>query len=85
MATKLVNIVKGCTLTIVRDGQMVKEAIKAGIQRLEQDVAEHWYTQAHSADVPEGVTQSDEEAEAAAKAKAEAEAAKAAAKATPKS
>lgn len=80
MATKLVNVVKSFTLTIVRDGQLVLEKVEAGIQRLEQDIAEHWYTQAHSADVPEGVTQTDEEAEAAAKAKAEAAAAKAAAK-----
>ncbi|MET3654084.1 STY1053 family phage-associated protein [Dyella japonica] len=80
MASKLVNVVKAFTLTIVRDGQLVKEKIEAGIQRLEEEIAEHWYTQAHSADVPEGVTQTDEEAEAAAKAKADAAAAKAAAK-----
>lgn len=77
MATKLVNIVKDFTLTLVREGQLVEEKIKAGVQRLEQDIAEHWYTEAHSADVPEGVTQTDEEAEAAAKAKADAAAAKA--------
>jgi len=77
MASKLVNVVKSFTLTIVRDGQLVKEKIEAGIQRLEEEIAEHWYTQAHSADVPEGVTQTDEEAEAAAAAKAAAAAAKA--------
>lgn len=77
MATKLVNIVKDFTLTLVREGQLVEEKVKAGIQRLEQDIAEHWYTEAHSADVPEGVTQTDEEAEDAAKAKADAAAAKA--------
>jgi hypothetical protein len=77
MASKLVNVVKSFTLTIVRDGQLVKEKIEAGIQRLEEEIAEHWYTQAHSADVPEGVTQTDEEAEAAAAAKAAASAAKA--------
>ena len=76
MASKLVNIVKDFTLTIVRDGQLVKESIKAGIQRLGHDIADHWYTKAHSADVPEGVTRTDEEAEAAAKAKADAKAAK---------
>jgi hypothetical protein len=77
MASKLVNVVKSFTLTIVRDGQLVKEKIEDGIQRLEEEIAEHWYTQAHSADVPEGVTQTDEEAEAAAAAKAAAAAAKA--------
>jgi hypothetical protein len=80
MASKLVNIVKAFTLTIVRDGQLVEEKIVAGIQRLEEEIAEHWYTQAHSADVPEGVTQTDEEAEAAAAAKAAAAAAKTPAK-----
>ncbi|AHX12936.1 hypothetical protein CH75_06490 [Dyella jiangningensis] len=64
MATKLVNIVKDFTLTLVREGQLVEEKIKAGIQRLEQDIAEHWYTDAHSAPVPKGVTQTDAEAQA---------------------
>lgn len=80
MASKLVNIVKAFTLTIVREGQLVEEKIAAGIQRLEEEIAEHWYTQAHSADVPEGVTQTDEEAEVAAAAKAAAAAAKTPAK-----
>ena len=80
MASKLVNVVKSFTLTIVRDGQLVKEKIEAGIQRLEEEIAEHWYTKAHSADVPEGVTQTDEEAEAAAAAKTAAAAAKTPAK-----
>jgi membrane protein involved in colicin uptake len=64
MATKLVNIVKSFTLTIVRDGQLVLEKVEAGIQRLEEDVAGHWYTEAHSAPVPKGVTQTDAEAQA---------------------
>lgn len=64
MATKLVNVVKAFTLTIVRDGQQVIEKVEAGIQRLEQDIAEHWYTDAHSAPVPKGVTQTDAEAQA---------------------
>jgi len=64
MASKLVNIVKSFTLTIVRDGQLVKEKIEAGIQRLEEDVAGHWYTGAHSEPVPKGVTQTDAEAQA---------------------
>lgn len=64
MASKLVNVVKSFTLTIVRDGQLVKEKIEDGIQRLEEEIAEHWYTQAHSAPVPKGVTQTDAEAQA---------------------
>ncbi|ODT97405.1 MAG: hypothetical protein ABS82_00160 [Rhodanobacter sp. SCN 67-45] len=91
MANKLVNITKAFTLTIVRDGEQVLMKIEAGIQRLEQDVADHWYTKAHSEDVPKGVKQTDAEAQkeaddaelakmeaeenAAAEAKAEAEAA----------
>lgn len=64
MANKLVNITKAFTLTIVRDGEQVLQKIEAGIQRLEQDVADHWYTKAHSADVPKGVNQTDAEAQA---------------------
>jgi hypothetical protein len=63
MANKLVNITKAFTLTIVRDGEQILQKIEAGIQRLEKDVAEHWYTKAHSADVPKGVTQTDAEAQ----------------------
>ena len=64
MASKLVNIVKDFTLTVVRDGQLVEQKVKAGIQRLEEEIAGHWYTEAHSAPVPKGVTQTDAEAQA---------------------
>jgi hypothetical protein len=40
------------------------QKIEAGIQRLEQDVADHWYTKAHGADVPVGVKQTDADAQA---------------------
>ena len=63
MANKLVNITKAFTLTIVRDGEQILQKIEAGIQRLEADAANHWYTKAHSADVPKGVTQTDAEAQ----------------------
>lgn len=64
MATKLVNIVKAFTLTIIHDGQLVEKRIEAGIQRLEEEVAAHWFTEAHSAPVPKGITQTDAEAQA---------------------
>jgi hypothetical protein len=64
MASKLVNIVKAFTLTLVRDGEQVIQKIEAGIQRLESDIADHWYTKAHSADVPKGVTKTDAELQA---------------------
>jgi hypothetical protein len=63
MANKLVNITKAFTLTIVRDGEQILMKIEAGVQRLEQDVADHWYTKAHSAEVPKGVKQTDAEAQ----------------------
>lgn len=68
MATKLVNIVKACTLTILREGEQVVHKIEAGIQKLEADIADHWYTKAHSEPVPKSVTQSDAEAQAEAEA-----------------
>lgn len=73
MAARLVNIARAFTLSFVREGQVLVQRIEAGIQRLEADVADHWYTQAHSIDVPKGVKQSDAEAEEAARKKAEAE------------
>lgn len=75
MAKKLVNITKAFTLSLLRGGEQVAIKIEAGIQRLEADLADHWYTKAHSAEVPAEVSQSDAEAEEAAKAAAEAEAA----------
>lgn len=68
MANKLVNITKAFALTIVKDGEQIVHKIAAGVQRLEQDIADHWYTKAHAADVPAGVEKSDSEAEAEAKA-----------------
>ena len=64
MAKTLVNITKAFTLSLMREGEQVAIKIEAGIQRLEADVADHWYTKAHSADVPKGVTQTDAEAQA---------------------
>lgn len=55
MTSSLVNVVKDFTLTLIREGRMVKLHIEAGIQKLEQDVADHWYTRAHSEPVPKGV------------------------------
>ena len=49
-----VNVVKAFTLTFIREGHMVKQRIEAGIQKLEQDVADHWYTLAHSEPMPKG-------------------------------
>lgn len=68
MANKLVNITKAFALTIVKDGEQIIHKIEAGVQRLEEDIADHWYTKAHSEDVPKGVKQTDAEAEAEAKA-----------------
>lgn len=65
MATKLVNIVKAFTLTLSTEAGLVCHKIAAGVQRLEADIANHWYTQAHSEPVPEGVSQSETAANAA--------------------
>lgn len=50
-----VNVVKAFTLTFIREGRMVKQRIEAGVQTLEKDVADHWYTKAHSEPVPKVV------------------------------
>lgn len=69
----LVNILKAFTLSLVREGQAVVVAVEAGVQRLEEDIANHWYTKAHAGDVPKGVKQSDAEAAEEARKAAEAE------------
>ena len=48
-----VNVVKAFTLTFIREGRMVKQRVEVGIQELESDIASHWYTKAHCADMPE--------------------------------
>jgi hypothetical protein len=55
MAKELVNITKPFTLTVVRDGQLVKIPVAAGIQKIDADLVDHWYVKAHKASLPEGV------------------------------
>lgn len=48
---KIVNILRDFTLNLKRDGQLVVLKFKAGVEELEDDVLEHWFTKAHTGTV----------------------------------
>lgn len=49
MATKFVQIVQDCTVTL-EDGSQQK--LQAGRHELDEDVADHWFVRAHSDNPP---------------------------------
>ncbi|GLQ96470.1 STY1053 family phage-associated protein [Dyella mobilis] len=53
--TVTVNIVKAFTLTIVQNGELKKLQFVPGVQDVDEDVANHWYTKAHCGDLPAAV------------------------------
>ena len=50
---QLINVVKGFVLT-AEDG--IKHEVAAGVQEVEDFIADHWYAKAHTAPVPETIT-----------------------------
>lgn len=48
---KLVNVVKDFTLLVKEEGQIVEKKFKAGVQKIEDALLDHWYTKAHVEDV----------------------------------
>lgn len=52
METKTINVVKPFTLTIVRDKVVEKIPVMVGVQEVDEDIADHWYTQAHCSELP---------------------------------
>lgn len=62
MTTKLVNISKGFTLTLQREGRVEKFPIVPGVQYLDAEVADHPYTRAHTEPLPAAVESSTGEA-----------------------
>lgn len=50
---KTINITKPITVTLA-DGE--KLSVAAGIQKVDDDVANHWYVQAHTEDLPDAVS-----------------------------
>ena len=56
MATKTVNITKSFTLTHKDEsGALLRTPFLPGIQEVDEALANHWYTQAHCAELPEAI------------------------------
>lgn len=55
MATKTINVIKPFTLSIVQDGELKQIPHSLGVQDVDQDIADHWYTQAHCGELPAAV------------------------------
>jgi len=56
MATKTVNITKSFTLTHKDEtGALVRTPFLPGIQEVDEDLADHWYTRAHCGELPKAL------------------------------
>jgi hypothetical protein len=64
MATKTINVIKPFTLSIVQDGELKSVPHLPGVQDVEEDVAEHWYTQAHCGELPAALRANKDKKEA---------------------
>lgn len=49
---KLINVVKPFTLTLDNGD---KKEVPAGVQEVDDNIADHWYTKAHTEPVPEAL------------------------------
>lgn len=52
MATKTINVIKPFTLTTIHEKELKKVFFAPGIQDVDAEHADHWYTQAHCAELP---------------------------------
>lgn len=50
---QVINVTKAITL-LLADGNKLE--IPSGVQKVEDDVAEHWYVKAHTGEMPEAIT-----------------------------
>ncbi|KWN75797.1 STY1053 family phage-associated protein [Burkholderia ubonensis] len=51
----LINVVKAFTIRMIREGQEFEKRVEAGLQEVEDFIADHWYAKAHTGPLPEGV------------------------------
>ncbi|WP_287497796.1 hypothetical protein [Pandoraea sp. CB10b_02] len=52
---QLINVVKAFTVRLVHEGESIERRIVAGVQEVEDYIADHWYTKAHTGPLPAGV------------------------------
>lgn len=55
MDQKTINVTNRFTLSIVRDGELKSIPHLPGVQDVDADIADHWYTQAHCGELPAAV------------------------------
>lgn len=65
MAQRLVNVIKAFSLNLNRTGTPETLNFDAGVQRVDDDIAEHWYAKAHFGDMPSADAQVSPESAAA--------------------
>lgn len=55
MGQKTINVIKPFTLSIVQEGELKHIPHSLGVQDVNEDIADHWYTQAHCGELPAAV------------------------------
>ncbi|WP_244138755.1 hypothetical protein [Burkholderia sp. BCC1640] len=52
---QLINVLKAFTVRLVHEGESIERRVVAGVQEVEDYIADHWYTKAHTGPLPDGV------------------------------
>ncbi|MCA8249255.1 STY1053 family phage-associated protein [Burkholderia multivorans] len=60
---QLINVLKAFTVRLVHEGESIERRIVAGVQEVEDYIADHWYTKAHTGPLPAGVAAAPEKAD----------------------
>ncbi|MBJ9658350.1 hypothetical protein I5588_27890 [Burkholderia multivorans] len=51
-----INVLTAFTIRLVHEGEEVVRRVEAGVQEVEDYIADHWYTKAHTGPLPAGVS-----------------------------
>ncbi|MDN7951771.1 hypothetical protein QZM74_18790 [Burkholderia multivorans] len=51
-----INVLTAFTIRLVHEGEEVVRRVEAGVQEIEDYIADHWYTKAHTGPLPAGVS-----------------------------
>ncbi|MBJ9897403.1 STY1053 family phage-associated protein [Burkholderia cenocepacia] len=52
---QLINVLKAFTVRLVHERESIERRVVAGVQEVEDYIADHWYTKAHTGPLPDGV------------------------------
>ncbi len=50
-----INVLTAFTIRLAHDGEEVIRRVEAGVQEVEDFIAEHWYAKAHTGPLPESM------------------------------